>query len=286
MDDEEGRHISEYTRENPHTNTGVLFLGGIVVLTLTILFRLRGYAYNHTTDSFMEVYGALDLGISGIFYDNGWYHRDVLFWRLLNENDYYIIGILGIFGLFMVIVGLTGQKRKLWTRYGLFLLVTGAMTAGVVMNLIFKNNWGRWRPRDTTFFGGDHEFYAVWDPCWLIDPATIGEGDSFPAGHPSAFTVYILVFFIFKHPEVIARLTGEFKEWKVVACRITKWAALIISISGGVLMGMARVVAGMHFASDVLWNFAITYFISAFFYYIIFRMPKYERQVLPQILTP
>lgn len=268
--------------ENPHIRNAVLVFGGIIVFILTFLFRLEGYAYNHTSGLLEEVPGALDLVISGMFYDDGWYQKEVLFWEILNENDYYIIGILGIFGLVMMIVGATDKSRRPWLRYGFFMVLTGAMTAGVVMNLIFKNNWGRWRPRDTVFFEGGHEFYAVLDPSWLMDPSTIGNGDSFPAGHPSAFTVYILVFFIFKHPEAIARILGPFKEWKIKFCRIIKWGSLIISITGGMLMGFARVVAGMHFASDTLWNFAITYSISVFFYYVVFRWPKYEREHLPK----
>ncbi|MBD3352747.1 MAG: phosphatase PAP2 family protein [Candidatus Lokiarchaeota archaeon] len=271
-------------KENREIRNAVLIIGVMLVMLFTLIFRIKGRAYNFSTLTFEYVSGSLDLAITGQFYDGTWFMADHPFWYFLNHFDWLIMGVLGIVALLFIITGLVKERKKPLFRYGLFILLSGAITAGLIMNVLLKDLWGRYRPRHTTFFEGEHNFYAILDLAWLIEPESIGEGVSFPAGHPSAFTCYILIYFVFKHPEAIIYLFGEFKEWKVKMLKIIKWIGLILAIIGGILMGMARIIAGAHFASDVLWNMTITFYVDVFMYYVVFRWPKYERENLNEFL--
>ncbi len=157
--------------------------------------------------------------------------------------------------------------------------------AGLFVNEIFKGMWGRWRPRHTVFFNGEEPFYAVWDPAWYHQPESIGEGVSFPSGHPSSFTSYIGLFFVFNHPEFIVHFMGEYKEWKLKLCKFIKWGSFCVFLIMGILMGLARIVVGAHFASDVMWNLIMTYYLTAFIYYVMYRWPKYENKMLDLFQT-
>lgn len=113
--------------------------------------------------------------------------------------------------------------------------------------------------------------------CFWKDPSLIGVGKSFPSGHVSIVAVFIIFYYIFKHPVYWAE---KVKKWdykaKLRLFTFFKWAGLFISIILGILTGVARIVVGAHHASDVLWAFGMIYIINAIFYYWIFNIPKYE----------
>ncbi len=62
--------------------------------------------------------------------------------------------------------------------------------------------------------------------------------------------------------------------------RAVKWIAFCFSIIIGILTGIARIAAGEHFASDVLWAFGMVWNLTAIFYYFIFRIPTFEKKIL------
>ncbi|MBD3352183.1 MAG: phosphatase PAP2 family protein [Candidatus Lokiarchaeota archaeon] len=290
MVDEKETSINVVYKENKEFRNSLLIIGGITATLFTVLFRMHGWAYNFTTDTQEWVAGALDLNICAMFYNgdaDSWL-LDIYpnaFWEFLYENDYSLIGILGLVCLIFLIIGITDKKRKPFVKYALFMLITAAITAGLIANVLFKGFWGRYRPRDTIYFEGLNTFFLILDPAWLIEPSSIGEGKSFPAGHPSAFTCYIVVFFMFNHPEVIVHLFGEYKDWKLKMCKVIKYFAFVVSFAGGILMGLERVLEGGHFPSDVLWNFIFTYNISALMYYSIFKIPKFEKTKMAELLN-
>ncbi len=274
-------------KENKELRISALLVGGFLALILTLLFRMEGYAYNFSTESFEKVVGALDLSITSTFYEDGeWLYGQGDFWQFLNDNDVSLMGALGLIVLAMITVGIVGRadpKRRIWLRYGWFVLFNTVVIAGLVVNVIFKGMWGRWRPRHTVFFGGDQPFYAVWDPAWAIQPESIGSGVSFPSGHPTAIASYLAIFFIFNHPELMAHLLGEFKEWKVKLCLFIKWFSFVMASLGAILMGVARIVVGAHFASDVLWTLIFTFALTPFIYYILFQGSKVEKDLVEQL---
>jgi len=113
----------------------------------------------------------------------------------------------------------------------------------------------------------------------LKDPSLIGEGASFPSGHVAIVAAFIVFFFIFMHPDFWAQIVqkGKYKT-KFRIFSTFKWAGLAISIILGILTGIGRIVVGAHHASDVIWAFGMVYIVNAFFYYLIFRIPRYEQK--------
>jgi membrane-associated PAP2 superfamily phosphatase len=114
------------------------------------------------------------------------------------------------------------------------LLVIGP---GIVVNLVLKPCWNRPRPRDVLEFGGRRNFLPVWQ---------LGNGEedsSFPSGH-AAMGFYLMA--------------PAFVCWRHRPGLATAFVALGLG-SGGAI-GLARMVAGGHFPSDVLWSGGIIYF--------------------------
>jgi lipid A 4'-phosphatase len=119
----------------------------------------------------------------------------------------------------------------------LFLALMLALGPGLLINGIFKPLWNRPRPYNTVPFGGENEFLPVLSIGGR--PANF----SFPSGHAS------MGFYLMAPAFVLYR-------------RRPRWAAcfLLIGLAAGTLMGLTRIVAGSHFASDVLWSAGVVYF--------------------------
>jgi membrane-associated PAP2 superfamily phosphatase len=108
---------------------------------------------------------------------------------------------------------------------------------GVIVNGVFKPFWGRPRPYSTIPFGGDQEFLPVFQNGCSQDYA------SFPCGHASmGFYLMAPAFFFYRRRP---RLAVGF---------------LCLGLVAGITIGMARIVEGSHFASDVLWAGGFVYF--------------------------
>jgi len=130
------------------------------------------------------------------------------------------------------------------------------------VNTIFKDYWGRPRPRQVQEFGGRWEFKQVWQP------GTPGKGKSFPCGHCSMGFFFIVLYYSFK------------QKHKILAC-----ASLVFSLTFGTFIGFARISQGGHFLSDVLWSCGLTYITTTILYYFILKIPdKYEKaQQMPTV---
>lgn len=118
-----------------------------------------------------------------------------------------------------------------------FLVVLFLIGPGLVVNVAFKQTWGRPRPSQVRQFGGDREFVPVGTPG-----AGQHRNSSFPSGH--AATAFYLMAPAF-----------------VVRSRRPRLAAGVAVAGGlfGLLMGLTRIAQGGHWASDILWSAVIVY---------------------------
>ena len=123
-----------------------------------------------------------------------------------------------------------------------FIVLTLIIGPGLLVNLVGKDHWGRPRPRDLVEFGG-HQLYAapglICAP--LPGPTLPGHafhGTSFPCGHSSIG--FALGF-------SLAALLWQTRRRLAVAC-------LGLGLVYGGILGVARMCAGAHFLSDVLWS--------------------------------
>jgi membrane-associated PAP2 superfamily phosphatase len=124
--------------------------------------------------------------------------------------------------------------------FSLLLFVVGPW---VFVNLIFKEHFGRPRPRHIVEFGGDRDY---------LPPLVPGRepGASFPAGHPSMGFIW-MGYGVYLHASRPRRALGFFA---------------LGAVHGG-LLGLARIAQGGHFLSDVIWSLIFVLATALLLYY-------------------
>ena len=181
-----------------------------------------------------SVFPEVDLWMSGAFYrqDGGFYLKDA-WWAAAIYESIPIVAITVGAGSLLLLIHNMVRKRQLGpfsNRFLLFVVAALAVGPGLVVNVGFKDNWGRARPRDVVEFAGDKRFTAA-----LVPTDQCERNCSFVAGHPSV--MYWLAALGFA---AAARKRRN---------RIFAAAALL-----GLLAGFGRIVQGGHFLSDVVFS--------------------------------
>jgi len=202
--------------------------------------------------------------------DNGWIYGNNQPWKFLYHYGNIPALIVSIGSLILFTVSFYRRKIAVYRKKLLYLVLVMIIGPGLLINAVFKDNWGRPRPRHLTQFGGTEKYHQVWET------GENSRGKSFPCGHAS-MGFYLVVFYFL--------LKGK----KPTSANLV----LILSIVYGTLIGFARMTQGGHFASDVLWSFGMTYLTALFLYKplssvlednMIKEMPKKLRNVLTAIL--
>ena len=116
---------------------------------------------------------------------------------------------------------------------------------GLIVNLVLKENFGRARPRDIVEFGGNKAFtrpFSISNQCET--------NCSFVSGHSATGFYFCSVALIF---------SGRKKK---------------LVFRGGILLGtvigLVRIIAGGHFASDVYFSFVAVYLSALLLHYWLF----------------
>lgn len=182
------------------------------------------------------IYPHLDLIVSGWFYKSGqgFYLENervfILLHRLAIKGAWY----LG--GLFAVLVpiaffrrnGLAGLSAKGW----FFLLLALLVGPVLIANATFKDHWGRARPREVKEFAGNENF----SPALIPQHQDYERNGSFVAGD-GAFGAFL--------PSVAYLVPLRTRRRQ---SRYVFWGCMAV----GSLFGVARIIMGAHFFSDVL----------------------------------
>jgi lipid A 4'-phosphatase len=138
--------------------------------------------------------------------------------------SYIVVTGLVVFLLLLFTMRLR-NVRKL-ARYA-FLFLCLALSTGLVVHGVFKENWGRARPKQVTEFAGTQ----VFTPALL--PADQCDGNcSFVSGDASVGYVFLALALY---------ATKRRKFW------------IVLTVAAGVGMGILRVMNGSHFLSDILY---------------------------------
>ncbi len=201
----------------------------------------------------------LDVSIQRLFYNpegrlmHAWPLQYLALWKFLYRYGFWP-AILVAGGAFVLLVA--GFFRANLARYRVhcyFLVLVLSLGPGLLVNLVLKEHWGRPRPREIQEFGGRREYL----------PAAVrgqsGRGKAFPCGH-SAIGYYLGVFyFLFR------------RRGKTVGLLL-----LALSLLYGTAMGIGRMLAGAHFASDVLWSAWLVFGLAWLIYYFVLQIPRRE----------
>ena len=185
--------------------------------------------------------------VSAPFCINGkWPIGDQQPWHLLYLMDRGPSFLVGLTGLGAVMLGFKYQNRRRLIRPGLFLVILLIIGPGLIVNSVFKEYWGRPRPREIVQFGGTKVFLHHWQK------GVAHMGRSFPSGHASAAFYLTAPFFIFRR-------------------RKPRTAALWMAggLLFGVLMSVARITQGGHFLSDNLWAWGMVHLMAVTLYYLL-----------------
>jgi lipid A 4'-phosphatase len=158
-------------------------------------------------------------------------------WKALYDWGIYPAWVLGCGGLVVWVASFGWLKLERWRDPGLFYGLLLIIGPGVLVNGVLKPYWGRPRPNAIQEFGGQREFLPVWQ--W-------GRGQdesSFPSGHASTgFYLMAPAFVCYRRRPRLAL------------------AFLLLGIVSGSVIGLARIVVGGHFPSDVVWAGGLIYF--------------------------
>jgi len=188
----------------------------------------------------LVVWPQIDLAVSGLFFvrGEGFIWRDAFLFKVLAWLAVYGSRALGLLLIAGGLVALWQSRPflKLSGKTWLFLFFGLLIGPGFVANVVFKDHWGRARPREVMEFGGP----AAFSPAFYIRKEC-STNCSFVSGDAS-FGFYLSAF-AFVAP---ARRS-----------RRVFWGAMAL----GSLFAAARVVIGAHFLSDIIF--------AAFFMLII-----------------
>jgi len=188
-----------------------------------------------------------DLAVSSRFYIDGtWPVGDLFFWHLLYRLDRFPSISLGVAGLAAFLISFARVDYYRWRRSGIFLFLLLILGPGLLVNTVFKEHWGRPRPREIIEFGGKKQFLHPWQK------GEDGNGRSFPSGHSSAAFYMTAPYFVYRRSN--KRLA-----------RIWLSGGLIF----GVLMSIARIAQGGHFLSDNLWAWGMVHLTALALYYCL-----------------
>jgi membrane-associated PAP2 superfamily phosphatase len=176
------------------------------------------------------------------------FHDDALGWRFANDQPWSALYHYGPVPAWIVAAGsllLLSASRwrpalSAYRRVFLYLVVVMVVGPGLIVNTTFKEHWGRPRPMDLREFGGGYDFVRVWDKG---DPE---RGQSFPSGHASTGFYFFALYFALR-----SRRPRHACVWFVVA------------LVFGAIIGVARMVQGKHFLSDVVWSAGFVYLTAA-----------------------
>jgi membrane-associated PAP2 superfamily phosphatase len=172
-------------------------------------------------------------------------------WSALYRLAPGLTAFLVIAGLAALAVGVT-RGRGDWRRQGVFLLLSVALGPGLLVNAVFKDHWGRPRPRDIVEFGGPLHY--------RVAPLPGGEGgSSFPCGHCSVGFLYAAGWWVWRRRR---------PAWA--------WGSLAVGLAAGFSLGLGRMAAGGHFLSDVIWSALLALGVAHTVYYYVLRVPVHS----------
>lgn len=197
----------------------------------------------------LVVFSDLDLLISRLFFDHGFHFAAQLWTKLLHEavGVFIAVSVVGVIGIYAFnklsqrnLCGIDGRKV-------LYLLLVLMLGAGLIVNVVFKNHFGRARPKDLQEFGGSRQFtpaFVVADQC--------SSNCSFSSGDAAG------AFFFMAFATALSRR------------RVIAGAA----VGFGVAVSLSRIAIGAHFFSDTVVSFFVMLIVAdALYHYMLVLQP-------------
>jgi lipid A 4'-phosphatase len=180
----------------------------------------------------------LDLIANGAFYNpqHGFLLQDSSLFDAIHKYLGLLLLALLAWPATVWLLTLRGQGRETWRARrpaALFLALSLLLGPGLMVNVVFKDHWGRARPAQVTEFGGN----AGFTPAWVISHQC-ERNCSFVCGDASLGYAMLAIAFVSRRPRF--------------------WFASALVL--GSALGLMRMGQGGHFLSDVVFSFYSVYF--------------------------
>ena len=144
-----------------------------------------------------------------------------------------------------------------WARRATALVLVAALGVGVLVHNVLKDNWGRPRPVLTEAFGGKFPFQPPLHPSDLCP-----RNCSFVSGHAAGGFMLLAV--------------------GLLGSRRTRWRWWAAGALGGGTIGLARIAAGGHYLSDIVFGFLAIWAVAMALREIWLRMTLLRRRRRPR----
>ncbi|TPQ29916.1 phosphatase PAP2 family protein [Methylomonas sp. HW2-6] len=186
----------------------------------------------------------LDLRLAGLFYrpdsiGDVWPYQHWGLWEVLYDYAFPFTVCAGTIALIVYIASHFHAYTRRFRLRALYILLVIAIGPGLVVNLIFKDHWGRARPVHVTQFGGEHQY---------TPPLKFGHtpDKSFVCGHCSVGYSFFVLYFLSQNHKLL-------------------YFGLTLTLAW--TLGFTRMTSGGHFVSDILWSGYLVFLVAYALYY-------------------
>ncbi|MBN9542454.1 MAG: phosphatase PAP2 family protein [Alphaproteobacteria bacterium] len=186
----------------------------------------------------------LDILVSTYFYGSGNFSSHFILKVIHKLVPVFITSL--IIGLLITLAYSHFKKQYKLRKRILYLILCLAIGPGLIVNTIFKNNFGRARPNQVVYFGGEKNHSQP-----FILSKECSKNCSFVSGHAAAGFYTTAFAYVMK---------GGFNP-KIYL------AGLLL----GFITGIARIIQGGHFLSDILFSGIFVITVNYFLYRRMFR---------------
>lgn len=198
----------------------------------------------------LVAFSEIDILVSGMFFDRGFFLAGQGWAKLLHDSvgGFIVVTMVSIVGIYTFnrlskrhVFGIDGKRV-------LYLFLVLILGAGLIVNAILKDNFGRARPRDVEEFGGSRQF----TPAFVI-AGECKSNCSFSSGDAAgAFFPLALLLAVTRRRTIAAAAVGF-----------------------GVAVSFSRIAIGAHFLSDTVVSFFVMLIVADALYFYMF-LPAHE----------
>jgi lipid A 4'-phosphatase len=187
---------------------------------------------------------SIDMGVSRYFYQRGGFDGHSWWQAMMHGGMAWFLGV-SMIGVIVVYLYNRLSKDNVWGIDGrrvIYLSLVLMIGAGLIVNLVLKDNFGRARPRDIAEFGGVQPFsppFVMADNCSKNCSFASGEG------------------------------AGGFFALALAAAFSRRRAALALALAFGTLVSVCRIASGAHFLSDTVVSFFVMLILTDALYYFV-----------------
>lgn len=206
----------------------------------------------------------LDLSLSAFFYDGRAFSPHII-WEA--SYRYAIWPAWGVVAAALIWGAISWKQASPQGMKGaVYLVLVFALGAGLIIHGLFKEHWGRPRPRQIEAFGGKQSFHPYYWPNFSSKQES---AKSFPCGHASCGFYFFAFIWL-----------GRVMQWPSLA----SWG-WCLSFSLGGLLSIGRIAQGGHFLSDTVGSAAVMWGVSQGLAYLIFKKELNKRRGILLIVS-